>query len=181
MRPAISGRNEKDSDAPQIGQKGVPRVSSAPQTGHLINAALPDDGVTLSGLRPSGKREHIAFKYVICSHVTGRTLALTNETGVRIAAPRASCAHAHLPAGYRHSRKCAAYAYAYAYAGWPGGPAGFVSGMSGVGGGFLMTPVLMFAGVPDAAAAAGSLLGVEIVSLLRQAGQLRCGSACPAG
>ncbi len=63
-----------------------------------------------------------------------------------------------------------------------GGPAGFVSGMSGVGGGYLMTPVLMFAGVPGAAAATtGSLLGVEIVSLLRQAGQLRCGSACPAG
>jgi uncharacterized protein len=89
-----------------------------------------------------------------------------------------------------------------------GGVVGFLSGMFGVGGGFLMTPMLMFAGVPSAVAvatganpliassitgtiaqyrrrnvdiklglyllgggAAGSLLGVHIVSLLRQAGQ----------
>jgi uncharacterized membrane protein YfcA len=89
-----------------------------------------------------------------------------------------------------------------------GGVVGFLSGMFGVGGGFLMTPMLMFAGVPSAVAvatganpliassitgtiaqyrrrnvdiklglyllgggAAGSLLGVQIVSLLRQAGQ----------
>ena len=89
-----------------------------------------------------------------------------------------------------------------------GGVVGFLSGMFGVGGGFLMTPMLIFAGVPSAVAvatganpliassitgtiaqyrrrnvdiklglyllgggAAGSLLGVHIVSLLRQAGQ----------
>ena len=89
-----------------------------------------------------------------------------------------------------------------------GGVVGFMSGMFGVGGGFLMTPMLMFAGVPSAVAvatganpliassitgtiaqyrrrnvdtklglyllgggAAGSLLGVQIVSLLRRAGQ----------
>jgi uncharacterized protein len=89
-----------------------------------------------------------------------------------------------------------------------GAVVGFLSGMFGVGGGFLMTPMLIFAGVPSAVAvatganpliassitgtiaqyrrknvdiklglyllgggAAGSLLGVEIVSLLRQAGQ----------
>ena len=89
-----------------------------------------------------------------------------------------------------------------------GGVVGFLSGMFGVGGGFLMTPMLMFAGVPSAVAvatganpliassitgtiaqyrrrnvdiklglyllgggAAGSLLGVHIVSRLRQAGQ----------
>ena len=89
-----------------------------------------------------------------------------------------------------------------------GGVVGFMSGMFGVGGGFLMTPMLIFAGVPSAVAvatganpliassitgtiaqyrrrnvdiklglyllgggAAGSLLGVQIVSLLRQAGQ----------
>ncbi len=89
-----------------------------------------------------------------------------------------------------------------------GGVVGFLSGMFGVGGGFLMTPLLIFAGVPSAVAvatganpliassitgtiaqyrrknvdvklglyllaggAAGSLLGVHIVKLLRQAGQ----------
>ena len=89
-----------------------------------------------------------------------------------------------------------------------GGAVGFLSGMFGVGGGFLMTPMLIFAGVPSAVAvatganpliassitgtiaqyrrrnvdiklglyllaggAAGSLLGVHIVELLRQAGQ----------
>jgi uncharacterized membrane protein YfcA len=89
-----------------------------------------------------------------------------------------------------------------------GGVVGFLSGMFGVGGGFLMTPMLIFAGVPSAVAvatganpliassitgtiaqyrrrnvdtklglyllgggAAGSLLGVQIVSLLRRAGQ----------
>ena len=89
-----------------------------------------------------------------------------------------------------------------------GGVVGFLSGMFGVGGGFLMTPMLIFAGVPSAVAvatganpliassitgtiaqyrrrnvdiklglyllgggAAGALLGVQIVSLLRQAGQ----------
>ncbi len=89
-----------------------------------------------------------------------------------------------------------------------GGAIGFLSGMFGVGGGFLMTPMLIFAGVPGAVAvatganpliassitgtiaqykrknvdiklgllmlaggAAGSLLGVYIVKLLRQAGQ----------
>jgi uncharacterized protein len=89
-----------------------------------------------------------------------------------------------------------------------GGAVGFLSGMFGVGGGFLMTPMLIFAGVPSAVAvatganpliassitgtiaqyrrrnvdiklglyllaggAAGSLLGVQIVSLLRQMGQ----------
>src|SRR5208282_734534 len=89
-----------------------------------------------------------------------------------------------------------------------GGAVGFLSGMFGVGGGFLMTPMLIFAGVPSAVAvatganpliassitgtiaqyrrrnvdiklglyllaggAAGSLLGVNIVKLLRDAGQ----------
>ncbi len=89
-----------------------------------------------------------------------------------------------------------------------GGIVGFLSGMFGVGGGFLMTPLLIFAGVPSAVAvatganpliassitgtiaqyrrnnvdiklglyllvggAAGSLAGVHIVKLLRQAGQ----------
>ncbi len=89
-----------------------------------------------------------------------------------------------------------------------GGIVGFLSGMFGVGGGFLMTPMLIFAGVPSAVAvatganpliassitgtiaqyrrknvdvklglyllaggAAGALLGVQIVSLLRRAGQ----------
>ncbi len=89
-----------------------------------------------------------------------------------------------------------------------GGVVGFLSGMFGVGGGFLMTPMLIFAGVPSAVAvatganpliassitgtiaqyrrknvdiklglyllaggAAGALLGVHIVKLLRQAGQ----------
>jgi uncharacterized membrane protein YfcA len=89
-----------------------------------------------------------------------------------------------------------------------GGAVGFLSGMFGVGGGFLMTPMLIFAGVPGAVAvatganpliassitgtiaqykrknvdiklgllmlaggAAGSLLGVYVVKLLRQAGQ----------
>jgi uncharacterized protein len=89
-----------------------------------------------------------------------------------------------------------------------GGIVGFLSGMFGVGGGFLMTPMLIFAGVPSAVAvatganpliassitgtiaqyrrgnvdiklglyllaggAAGALMGVQIVSLLRQAGQ----------
>src|SRR5690606_3164626 len=35
-----------------------------------------------------------------------------------------------------------------------GGLVGFLSGMFGVGGGFLMTPLLMFAGVPPAVAVA---------------------------
>ncbi len=89
-----------------------------------------------------------------------------------------------------------------------GGIVGFLSGMFGVGGGFLMTPMLIFAGIPSGVAvatganpliassitgtiaqyrrknvdiklglyllaggAAGALLGVHIVSLLRQAGQ----------
>ncbi len=89
-----------------------------------------------------------------------------------------------------------------------GGAVGFLSGMFGVGGGFLMTPLLIFAGVPSAVAVAtganpliassitgtiaqyrrrnvdiklgltmlaggavGSLMGVQIVSVLRQAGQ----------
>ena len=89
-----------------------------------------------------------------------------------------------------------------------GGVVGFLSGMFGVGGGFLMTPLLIFAGVPSAVAvatganpliassitgtiaqyrrknvdiklglyllaggAAGALLGVHLVKLLRQAGQ----------
>ncbi len=89
-----------------------------------------------------------------------------------------------------------------------GGAVGFLSGMFGVGGGFLMTPMLIFAGVPSAVAvatganpliassitgtiaqyrrknvdiklglyllaggAAGALLGVQIVKLLREAGQ----------
>jgi hypothetical protein len=89
-----------------------------------------------------------------------------------------------------------------------GGAVGFLSGMFGVGGGFLMTPMLIFAGVPSAVAvatganpliassitgtiaqwrrknvdfklglillaggAAGALFGVQIVKLLRQAGQ----------
>jgi uncharacterized protein len=90
-----------------------------------------------------------------------------------------------------------------------GGAVGFLSGMFGVGGGFLMTPLLIFAGVPSAVAVAtganpliassitgtvaqyrlknvdiklgtyllgggavGSLLGVHIVKMLREAGQL---------
>ena len=89
-----------------------------------------------------------------------------------------------------------------------GGVVGFLSGMFGVGGGFLMTPLLIFAGVPSAVAvatganpliassitgtiaqyrrrnvdiklglyllaggAAGALLGVQIVKMLRQMGQ----------
>jgi len=89
-----------------------------------------------------------------------------------------------------------------------GGAVGFLSGMFGVGGGFLMTPLLIFSGVPAAVAVgteaaqivassvsgaiaqwrrknvdvkmgtvllagglAGSLLGVEIVKLLREIGQ----------
>jgi hypothetical protein len=60
----MSGRNEKDSIAPQIGQNGVPCASSAPQTEHLIKAALPDNRVKLSRRRLSGKQEHIEFKYV---------------------------------------------------------------------------------------------------------------------
>jgi uncharacterized protein len=89
-----------------------------------------------------------------------------------------------------------------------GGIVGFLSGMFGVGGGFLMTPLLIFSGVPSAVAvatganpliassitgtiaqyrrgnvdiklglyllaggAAGALMGVQIVKLLRQAGQ----------
>lgn len=89
-----------------------------------------------------------------------------------------------------------------------GGAVGFLSGMFGVGGGFLMTPLLIFNGVPAAVAVgteaaqivassvsgaiaqwrrnnvdikmgtvllaggiAGSLLGVEMVKLLRQIGQ----------
>ncbi|MGA8770621.1 MAG: sulfite exporter TauE/SafE family protein [Rhodomicrobium sp.] len=35
-----------------------------------------------------------------------------------------------------------------------GGAVGFLSGMFGVGGGFLMTPMLIFAGVPSAVAVA---------------------------
>lgn len=57
-----------------------------------------------------------------------------------------------------------------------GGAAGF---LFGVGGGFLMTPVLMFAGVPSVAVVAGSRLGVEIVSLLRQAGQPDAAAPAP--
>ncbi len=90
-----------------------------------------------------------------------------------------------------------------------GAVVGFLSGMFGVGGGFLMTPMLIFAGVPSSVAvatganpliassitgtvtqyrrrnvdiklgaymlaggAAGSLAGVHIVRVLRQAGQM---------
>ncbi len=90
-----------------------------------------------------------------------------------------------------------------------GGAVGFVSGMFGVGGGFLMTPLLIFSGIPPAVVVAseasqiaasacsgafsywrrsfidfrlslwlmlggvlGSLLGVWLFSLLRNAGQL---------
>ncbi|MGH6814511.1 MAG: sulfite exporter TauE/SafE family protein, partial [Hyphomicrobiaceae bacterium] len=90
-----------------------------------------------------------------------------------------------------------------------GGAVGFLSGMFGVGGGFLMTPLLIFSGVPSAVAIGteaaqivassvsgavaqwrrnnvdvkmgtilltggilGSLIGVELVKLLRAAGQL---------
>lgn len=89
-----------------------------------------------------------------------------------------------------------------------GGAVGFLSGMFGIGGGFLMTPLLIFSGVPAAVAVGteaaqivassvsgaiaqwrrknvdfkmgtvllvgglgGSLLGVEVVKLLRQIGQ----------
>jgi len=89
-----------------------------------------------------------------------------------------------------------------------GGAVGFLSGMFGIGGGFLMTPLLIFSGVPAAVAVGteaaqivassvsgaiaqwrrnnvdikmgtvllagglgGSLLGVEMVKLLRQIGQ----------
>ncbi len=89
-----------------------------------------------------------------------------------------------------------------------GGAVGFLSGMFGIGGGFLMTPLLIFAGIPPAVAVgtetaqiiassvsgaiaqyrrnnvdvklglvllaggiAGSLIGVEIVRILRAAGQ----------
>ena len=89
-----------------------------------------------------------------------------------------------------------------------GGVVGFLSSMFGVGGGFLMTPMLIFAGVPSAVSvatganpliassiiatiaqwrrknvdvklglylltggAAGALLGVQLVKLLRQMGQ----------
>lgn len=89
-----------------------------------------------------------------------------------------------------------------------GGAVGFLSGMFGVGGGFLMTPLLVFSGIPSAVAVgteaaqivassvsgaiaqwrrnnvdfkmgtvlltggvAGSFVGVELVKILRQAGQ----------
>ena len=89
-----------------------------------------------------------------------------------------------------------------------GGAVGFLSGMFGVGGGFLMTPLLIFAGIPSAVAVGtesaqitassvsgalaqsrrrnidyrmgavllaggiiGSLIGVEMVKILRQVGQ----------
>jgi uncharacterized membrane protein YfcA len=89
-----------------------------------------------------------------------------------------------------------------------GGAVGFLSGMFGVGGGFLMTPVLIFSGIPSAVAVGtesaqitassvsgalaqsqrrnidyrmgvvllaggvvGSLIGVEMVKILRQIGQ----------
>ncbi|HXF54982.1 MAG TPA: sulfite exporter TauE/SafE family protein [Hyphomicrobiaceae bacterium] len=89
-----------------------------------------------------------------------------------------------------------------------GGAVGFLSGMFGVGGGFLMTPLLIFAGIPSAVAVGtesaqitassvsgalaqaqrrnidyrmgavllaggvvGSLIGVEMVKILRQIGQ----------
>ncbi len=89
-----------------------------------------------------------------------------------------------------------------------GGAVGFLSGLFGVGGGFLMTPLLIFSGVPSAIAVgteaaqivassvsgaiaqyrrnnvdvkmgvvlliggiAGSVLGVQLVKILRQAGQ----------
>ncbi len=41
ISPAMTGRIEKASDAPQMGQIGVPGASSAPQIGHLITAAPP--------------------------------------------------------------------------------------------------------------------------------------------
>ncbi len=90
-----------------------------------------------------------------------------------------------------------------------GGVVGFLSGMFGVGGGFLMTPLLIFSGVPPAVAVAteanqivassvsgsiaqwrrnnvdlrmglvllaggvvGSVVGVEIIKILRQLGQV---------
>src|SRR5262245_47963190 len=89
-----------------------------------------------------------------------------------------------------------------------GGAVGFISGLFGVGGGFLMTPLLMFSGIPSAVAVGtgaaqivassvsgaiaqyrrnnvdvkmglvllagglvGSLIGVQIVKILRQVGQ----------
>jgi len=89
-----------------------------------------------------------------------------------------------------------------------GGAVGFLSGMFGVGGGFLMTPLLIFSGIPPAVAVGteaaqivassvsgaiaqyrrnnvdvkmgivllaggvvGSIIGVQIVKILRQAGQ----------
>src|SRR3989337_1573806 len=76
-----------------------------------------------------------------------------------------------------------------------GGAIGFLSGMFGVGGGFLLTPLLIFIGVPPAIAVAtqanqvvassvsgvlahwsrgnvGSTIGVLIFSLLRTLGQI---------
>ena len=89
-----------------------------------------------------------------------------------------------------------------------GGAVGFLSGMFGIGGGFLMTPLLVFSGIPSAVAVGteaaqivassvsgaiaqwrrnnvdfklgtvlllggigGSFIGVEVVKILRQAGQ----------
>ncbi len=50
-----------------------------------------------------------------------------------------------------------------------GGGVGFLSGMLGVGGGFLMTPLLMFAGVPPAVAVgtqANQLVGASVTSVI---------------
>src|SRR5215210_5785341 len=50
-----------------------------------------------------------------------------------------------------------------------GGAVGFLSGLFGVGGGFLMTSLLIFSGIPPAVAV-GSVFGVLLVGSLRRLG-----------
>ena len=59
-----------------------------------------------------------------------------------------------------------------------GGGVGFLSGMFGVGGGFLMTPLLIFAGVPPAVAVASEanqITAASVSGALAHAQRGRCG------